>query len=95
MQGKLLVNLNSGINVLTTVLLCTFSILSSYTWGKYIMIACVGLIFCMQIIRDGSRYSIKRGVFPAVLLAFFGYTLMSVLWAQRASESMTMAKTLK
>ncbi|MBQ3195384.1 MAG: O-antigen ligase family protein [Clostridia bacterium] len=82
------------INVLMVILICSFTILTSYSWGRYVMLGCTGLILCVQVFRNNGKYKLFSGVFPFVLALFTFYSLISSLWAERSTDSITVGKTL-
>ncbi len=82
------------INILVAVLMCSFTVLSTYGWGSYIMIACMMLILGLDIFRQGMRYRFKISPYIMFMIAFCGYTLVSSLIAIDPSDSVTNAVTL-
>lgn len=94
MKIKICIKSNGIINLLMIILFCSFTILTSYSWGRYLMLACIGLIFCIHIVRDGTKYKVFWGVLPGITAVFALYAAMSSLWAQSASNSIAMGRTL-
>lgn len=91
---RLYFNMDKIINVLMVILICSFTILTSYSWGRYVMLGCTGLILCVQVFRNNGKYKLFSGVFPFVLALFTFYSLISSLWAERSTDSITVGKTL-
>lgn len=94
MQLKFNTNINKIINLIMIVLFCSFTILTSYSWGRYVMIGCVLVIFCMQILRDGGHYKLFVSAFCIIMVVFVLYTLMTAIWAENPNDSVRMARTL-
>lgn len=94
MKIRLYFNMDKIINVLMVILICSFTILTSYSWGRYVMLGSTGLILCVQVFRNNGKYKLFSGVFPFVLALFTFYSLISSLWAERSTDSITVGKTL-
>lgn len=82
------------IKFLMILLSCSFTILTNYTWGRYLMLACIVLIFGFHVVHNGTRYRFIFGKLPVTIALFAVYTFISSIWAEKASDSTTMARTL-
>lgn len=94
MRLKLHFKPTETINFLMIVLFCSFTILTDYAWGRYLMLACIVLIFGFHVVRDGTKYRFIFGKLPVTIALLAVYTFLSSIWAEKASDSTTMARTL-
>ena len=94
MDFKIRIKFNSMINILMVLLFCSFTILTTYSWGRYVMILCVAAILGLGTLRDGWKYKFLFGRYIITLLLFTLYVLMSVIWAESPSDAFAKAKTL-
>ncbi len=88
------ININSIIWVLMILLFCSFTVFETYSWGIYIILFCIVLIFFFHAIRDNLKYRFVFGIYSGILTMFTIYTLMSSAWAQSSSDSISKGITL-
>lgn len=86
--------LNSIINVLLGLLICSFTILYTYTWGRYVVLACIAGVFVLDAIQKGLKYRCVFGQYFVSIALFTLYALASSLWAEAPSDAIAKAKTL-
>lgn len=94
MGPRIRLNTNNIINLLTVLLICSFVVFTSYSWGRYVVFGCTFLIFFVQGLRDGGKYSLRFPVMFVIMFVFALYSFTSSVWAERPSDSITIAKTL-
>ena len=76
------------------MLFCSFTVFATYSWGRYIMIACVVAIFILDSIKKRFKYKLIFGQFLVITALFALYALISALWAENPSDSIAKGKTL-
>jgi len=84
----------SIIHILVGVLICSFTILSSYGWGEYVMIACLFLILLLDVVQQGMVYRFTISRYVCFMGLFLGYVGFSAIIAINPSETITNAITL-
>ena len=88
------ININSIIRVLMILLFCSFTVFETSSWGLYVILFCIALIFFFHAIRDNLKYRFVLGIYPEVIILFTIYTLMSSIWAMDASDAITKGITM-
>ena len=84
----------SLIFIFTTALFVLFILFSSYTWGKYTFLGLsIGILVLGCGIQRG-KISLRFTPYVVMNILFICFALLSSMWAIRASDSMTMARTL-
>ncbi len=91
---NLKINLNSIIRVIMILLFCSFTVFETYSWGLYIILSCIALIFFFHAMRDNLKYRFVFGTYSGIIMLFTIYTLMSSTWAQSTSDAISMGITL-
>jgi len=94
MNLKVHIKLNSVICFCVILLICSFTVFTTYSWGRYVMLACIATIFVLDVIEKRLRYKLVFGRYLGVLALFAGYTLLSSLWAENASDAISTGRTL-
>lgn len=94
MHLKKRIKYNDIIRVLMIMLFCSFTIFVTYSWGRYIMLACVVGIFACNVMQNGLKYKLVVGRFVITVALFALYTVASAAWAEAASDALSKGKTL-
>lgn len=94
MTLKIRVNLNRIIQALTVLLFCSFVIFETYSWGRYVVLFCIAVIFLLTAVRDRFKYRIVFSPYIIIMALFTVYVLISSLWAISATDALEKAKTL-
>jgi len=84
----------SAIHVLVGLLICSFTILSTYGWGVYVMIGCLGLILLLDIVQQNLQYRLSFSRYICLMGVIFLYVCFNSLVAINPSETITNAITL-
>ena len=82
------------IRVLMIILFCSFTVLSTYTWGRYLMLGCLAFIFILDASQQHFMYKITISRFVLTVAFFAFYALISSLWATDAADAISKARTL-
>lgn len=80
--------------LLTMLLLASFYIFASETWGAYIMLGTTIVIFFIYAYQREMKIPKRLDKFHYVILAFIAYVAMSSIWAQDSILSLEKAITL-
>lgn len=94
MTLKVQVNINRIIQALTLFLFCSFVILETYSWGRYVMLGCTAAIFALTAVRDRFKYKLVFNFYILILASFSLYALISALWSIDASDALYKAKSI-
>lgn len=80
--------------VLTMVVICSFTILTTYTWGRYVMLMCLLAIFVLDSARKDFKFRMNTGSHFIWISAWIVFTLASAVWAESPADSVEKAKTM-
>lgn len=80
--------------IMVVAFLVSITVLINYTWGRYIYLLILILVFGIYTLRGRGRIRVKLDAFQGFGLAFAAYAAYSGLWALSMSDSITMSKTL-
>ena len=94
MELKKQTGINRILSLLMIMLLCSFTIFSTYSWGRYVMLACIALIFMIDLTKRGLKYKCIFGLYFIILSLFVLYAFISSLWAESSSDAISQGKTL-
>lgn len=96
MSLRKLISVDNFIYVLMILLFCSFTVLTTYSWGRYIMIICIAGIFVLDGMRNRFKYKYKcvTGRFLVTIMLLSMYSFVSAIWAEDASDAMAMGRTL-
>lgn len=86
MKGKVVWFLN-------IILIASFTILESYTWGKYVFFVVIAAIYFIYYLKTKELY-FPFSEYQKFIFIFAIYTLLSSIWALKASDSISMGITL-
>lgn len=80
--------------IMVVAFLVSITVLINYTWGRYVYLLILILVFGIYTLRRRGRIRVKLDAFQGFRLAFAAYAAYSGLWALSMSDSITMSKTL-
>lgn len=80
--------------VLTIALICSFTVLDVYSWGRYVILMCLVAIFALDSTRNNFRFRLNTGSHFIWMSLWFVFTLASAAWAENAADSISKAKTI-
>ena len=84
----------SAIHILVAVLICSFTILSSYSWGGYVMIGCLFLILLLDAAQQKMVYRFQISKYIGFMVLFTAYVWFTCLVAINPSDTITNGITL-
>lgn len=85
---------NPIVNAIMIMLLSAFTIFTTYSWGRYVMLVCIASVFMIDVIDKRLIYKCIFGKYFIMLAVFAIYVLLSAVWAEDYSDSISMGKTL-
>lgn len=85
-------NTNLITDILVTLLLISFTLLSSYTWGFGVMMSIIAIIMLLNIRKHGFHF--RNGTYLKYMLMLIVYTLMTSIWALEPTDTYEKAGTL-
>lgn len=96
MSLRKLINTDNLIRVMMILLFCSFTVLITYSWGRYVMLACIAVIFTIDGMKNRFKYKQKcvLGRFLVTIALFAVYAFISAIWATDSTDAITTAKTL-
>lgn len=87
-------NIGSIVGLFVILLLCSFTVFVLYSWGRYVMLACIAGIFGMTAVQQQWRYKLRGGYYIPMVAALAAYAFIGALWAIDPADAMASGKTL-
>lgn len=91
---KIHLNYDTIVNMLLAISFCSFTIFSTDIRGRYIMLACMITILCMDCMKYKFKYRLTVNYAVCWILFLGSYTMFSSIWAESAPDAMEKGKTL-
>lgn len=81
-------------HIFVIVMICSITIFSTYTWGRYVLVGCMAMIMLCDFLQQGANYKLCASSYFAFIIVFALYTAASALWAINSSAAIEKAQTL-
>lgn len=87
-------NIDAVISTAMVLLICSFVVFSTKSWGRYVMLACVAVVFMLDVFRKRWKYKVVCGRLLVAMAFLSAYSFISALWAIDVGDAVSMGKTL-
>lgn len=94
MNLKINIKIDYVLRFFMIILFCSFTILTTYSWGRYVMLLCIVVIAFLDLKQSSWNYKVRLNGYVITVALFCIYIFMSSLWAIDSSASIEKGKTL-